>query len=47
MNKKYSSDFVDTTMGSYDSESSKIVNSFLLHQITTKHGNNFVRYKND
>ena len=46
--KKSSSDFFDTTMGSYDGgESCELVGSFLLHQITTKHGNNFGLYRDD
>ena len=35
-------------MGSYyGAESCELVGSFLLHQITTKHGNNFGLYRDD
>ena len=40
--KKSSSDFFNITMGSYDgAESCELVGSFLLHEITMKHSNNF------
>ena len=46
--KKSSSNFFDITMGSYDgAETCELVGCFLLHQITTKHGNNFGLYRDD
>ena len=43
-----SSNFFDITMGSYDgAETCELVGCFLLHQITTKHGNNFGLYRDD
>ncbi len=46
--KKSSSDLCDITMGSYDgAESCELVGSFLLHEITMKHGNNFGLYRDD
>ena len=46
--KKSLSNFLDITMGSYDSaETCELVSCFLLHQITTKHGNNFSLYRDD
>jgi hypothetical protein len=46
--KKSSSDLFDITMGSYDgAESCELVGSFLLHEITMKHGNNFGLYRDD
>jgi hypothetical protein len=38
----------DVTMGSFDgAESCELVGSYLLHLITTKHGNNFGLYRDD
>ncbi len=46
--KKSSSDLFDITMVSYDgAESCELVSSFLLHEITMKHGNNFGLYRDD
>ena len=46
--KKSSSNFFDITMGSYyGAETCELVSCFLLHKITTKHGNNFGLYRDD
>jgi hypothetical protein len=46
--KKTSANLFDVTMGSYDgAESCELVGSFLLHQITQKHGENFGIYRDD
>jgi hypothetical protein len=43
-----SSSLFDVKMGSFDSaESCELVGSYLLHLITTKHGNNFGLYRYD
>ncbi len=46
--KRTSSDLFDVTMGSFDgAESCELVGCYLLHLITTKHGNNFGLYRDD
>jgi hypothetical protein len=46
--KRTSSSLFDVTMGSFDcAESCERVGSYLLHLITTKHGNNFGLYRDD
>jgi hypothetical protein len=49
--KKTSTNLFDVTMGSYESGSRRfysfLVGSFLLHQITKKHGENFGFYRDD
>ena len=46
--KRTSSSLFDVTMGSFDgAESCELVGSYLLHLITTKHGNNFGLYRDD
>ncbi|CAB4040461.1 Hypothetical predicted protein, partial [Paramuricea clavata] len=46
--KRTSSSLFDVTMGSFDgAESCELVDSYLLHLITTKHGNNFGLYRDD
>ena len=46
--KKESTNLFDVTMGSYDgAETCELVGSFLLHQITHKHGENFGLYRDD
>ena len=46
--KKESTNLFDVTMGSYDGvETRELVGSFLLHQITHKHGENFGLYRDD
>ena len=46
--KKESTNLFDVTMGSYDGAGTcELVGSFLLHQITHKHGENFGLYRDD
>ena len=46
--KKSSKSLFAVTMGSYDgAESCKLVGIYLLHEITSKHGNNFGLYRDD
>ena len=46
--KKTSANLLDVTMGSYDgAESCELVGSFLLYQISEKHGKNFGLYRDD
>ena len=46
--KKESTNLFDVNMGSYDgAETCELVGSFLLHQITHKHGENFGLYRDD
>ena len=46
--KRTSSSLFDVTMGGFDgAESCELVGSYLLHLITTKHGNNFGLYRDD
>ena len=46
--KRRSSGLFDVTMGSFDgAQSCELVGSYLLHLITTKHGNNFGLYRDD
>ena len=46
--KKSSFNFFDITMGSYEgAETCELIGCFLLHQVTTKHGNNLGPYRDD
>ena len=46
--KESTANLFDVTMGSYDgAETCELVGSFLLHQITHKHGENFGLYRDD